>query len=116
MPLVGHINASWTPAARAALERFVSNSSVSGAILSLSKKDRVQTGSRWLYTVYSGERLKPMRTMMEARGYPLLYELDGITVAISDPNSLKDLEAAVIDLGGPGYLLAQPPSSNKAPH
>jgi hypothetical protein len=77
MPKIGHINATWTPAARETIEQFVNNSRISGAVLTLSKKDDAPTGSRWLYTgclytVYSGERIKPMRAAMEARGYPLL--------------------------------------------
>lgn len=107
MPQIGHINATLTPAARETIEQFVSNSKLSGAVLSLAKKDDTPTGSRWLYTVYSGEGIKPMRAAMEARGHPLLYVLDGITVAISNLRNLGELEGTVIDLDGPGYLLVR---------
>ena len=101
------INATWTPDARAALERFVATSRVAGAVLSLAKKDDVAQGARWLYAVYSGERIKPMQAALAKHGVPLLYSLDGITVAISNSNDVKELDGAVIDLDGPGYLLVQ---------
>jgi hypothetical protein len=105
---IGHINATWTAAARAELERFVTASQIAGAVLSLAKKDEVGGGSRWLYAVYSGERIKPMQAAMAKHGYPLLYALDGMTVAVSNSKHLKELDEAIIDLDGPGYLLVRP--------
>jgi hypothetical protein len=107
-PKVGHIDASWTEAARAELERFVSTSRVAGAVLSMARKDDYHGGSRWLYAVYSGDRIKPMQATLAAHGYPLLYALDGVTVAISNSKDVAELEGALIDLDGPGYLLVRP--------
>ena len=104
---VGHIDATWTEAARAELERFVTMSKVAGAVLLLAKKDDLATGSRWLYAVYSGERIKPMQATMAKHGVPLLYSLDGLTVAVSNSNHVRALDRTVIDLDGPGYLLVQ---------
>jgi hypothetical protein len=116
MPKIGHINATWTPAAREAVEHFVNSSKISGAVLSLSKKDDAPSGSRWLYTVYSGERIKPLRAAMEARGHALLYALDGLTVAISSLHNLSELDGTVIDVDEPGYLLAQVAGPAQANH
>ena len=116
MPKIGHINATWTPAARAEIEHFVNSSQISGAVLTLSKKDDAPTGSRWLYTVYSGERIKPMRAAMEARGHALLYALDGLTVAISSLHNLPELDGTVIDVDGPGYLLVRSPTRSRTDH
>ncbi len=55
-PKVSYINGTWTAAARAELDRFVTASKVAGAVLSLAKKDDVAEGARWLYAAYSGER------------------------------------------------------------
>jgi hypothetical protein len=104
---VGQINATWTPEARAELDRFVTTSRVAGAVLSLAKKDDVAGGARWLYAVYSGERIKPMQAALAKHGVPLLYALDGVTVAVSNSNDVKELDSAVIDLDGPGYLLVR---------
>jgi hypothetical protein len=114
MPKLGHINATWTHAAREMIEQFVNSSNISGAVLTLSKKDDGPNGSRWLYTVYSGERIKPMRAAMEARGHALLHSLDGLTVAISSLHNLHELDGAVIDLDGPGYLLVRAPAGPPA--
>ena len=105
---MGHINATWTAAARAELDRFVTTSKVAGAVLSLARKDDVAEGARWLYAVYSGERIKPMQAAMAKHGVPLLYSLDGLTIAVSNSNDVKELDGAVIDLDGPGYLLVRP--------
>jgi hypothetical protein len=108
IPKVGHINGTWTEEARAELDRFVTTSKVAGAVLSLAKKDDVAGGARWLYTVYSGERIKPMQSALAAHGVPLLYSLDGLTVAVSNSNDVKALDGALIDLDAPGYLLVRP--------
>ena len=105
---VGHINGTWTEDARAELDRFVTTSKVAGAVLSLAKKDDVAGGARWLYAVYSGERIKPMQAALAAHGVPLLYALDGLTVAVSNSNDVKELDGTLIDLDAPGYLLVRP--------
>lgn len=105
---VGHINAIWTVAARMELDRFVSTSRVLGAVLSMARKDDYNGGSRWLYAVYSGDRIKPMQAALAAHGYPLLYSLDGLTVAISNSKDVEELQGSIIDLDGPGYLLVRP--------
>jgi hypothetical protein len=107
-PKVGLINATWTEAARAELDRFVNTSRVAGAVLSMARKDDYREGSRWLYAIYSGDRIKPMQATLAAHGYPLLYALDGLTVAISNSKDVVELQGAVIDLDGPGYLLVRP--------
>jgi hypothetical protein len=104
----GQIDATWTAAARAELERFVTTSRVAGAVLSLAKKDDVASGSRWLYAVYSGERIKPLQAAMAKHGHALLYSLDGLTVAVSNASHVKELAGTVIDLDSPGYLLVRP--------
>ena len=111
---VGHINATWTAPARTELDRFVTTSKVAGAVLSLAKKDEVVGGTRWLYAVYSGERIKPMQAALAKHGVPLLYSLDGLTIAISNSNDVKELEGTVIDLDAPGYLLALPEAALSA--
>ena len=103
----GQINATWTPEARTELDRFVATSRVAGAVLSLAKKDDVAEGARWLYAAYSGERIKPMQAALAKHGVPLLYSLDGVTVAVSNSNDVKELDGAVIDLDGPGYLIVR---------
>ncbi len=106
-PKVGHIKGTWTEEARAELDRFVTTSKVAGAVLSLAKKDDLPKGARWLYAVYSGERIKPMQAALAAHGVPLLYSLDGLTVAVSNSNDVKELDGAVIELDAPGYLLVR---------
>ena len=108
VPTIGHINGTWTEAARTELDRFVTASTAVGAVLSLAKKDDLPGGSRWLYAAYSGERIKPMQAALAAHGVPLLYTLDGLIIAVSNSNDAKELDGAVIDLDGPGYLLVRP--------
>ncbi len=114
IPTVGHIKGVWSAAARAELDRFVTTSKVAGAVLSLAKKDDVVGGARWLYALYSGERIKPMQAALAAHGVPLLYSLDGLTVAVSNSTDVKELDGAVIDLDAPGYLLVRPHAAASA--
>jgi hypothetical protein len=107
MPQVGLINATWSPDAREAIERFVQTSRIVG-MLSLAKKDDDGICGRWLYSMYSGERIKSMRQPMEARGHTLLYTLDGMLVAISNATHVRELDGKVLHLDGPGYLIARP--------
>jgi hypothetical protein len=104
---VGRIDATWTEAARTELERFVTMSRVAGAVLSLAKKEDVSAGSRWLYAVYSGERIKPMQAAMAKHGVPLLYSVDGLTIAVSNSKHVTELAGSIIDLDDPGYLLVR---------
>jgi hypothetical protein len=113
MPKVAQINATWTPEARTELERFTQTSKIVG-VLSLAKKDDDGKCGRWLYSMYSGERIKPMRQAMEARGHNLLYTLDGMLVAISNLHHARELEDTVLDSDGPGYLIARPRGSEAA--
>jgi hypothetical protein len=108
IPTVNQINGTWTPAARTEVDRFVTTSRVAGAVLSLAKKEDVVGGSRWLYAVYSGARIRPMQAALAKHGVPLLYSLDGITVAVSNSTDVKELDGALIDLDAPGYLLVRP--------
>jgi len=111
MARIGHINASWTPEARDALERALLHANVAGAVLALFKSDDGGSDAqRWSYTVYPGERMQPLRVAMEARGHALLHALDGLTVAVSNLNDLRDLDGRVLDLDGPGYLFARVPT------
>ena len=114
IPKVNQINGTWTPAARTELDRFVTTSRVAGAVLSLAKKEEVAGGSRWLYAVYSGERIRPMQAALAKHGVPLLYSLDGMTVAVSNSTDVKELDGALIDLDAPGYLLVRPHAAASA--
>jgi hypothetical protein len=107
MPQIGYIHANWTPAARAELERFIVNARLPGAVLSLFKSTDDPAGSRWSYAVLTPERVQALRAPMEARGHTLLYDLDGIAVAISNVAHARELDGQLLDLDGPGYLLAQ---------
>jgi hypothetical protein len=107
MSHVGLINAAWAPEAREEIERFVHTSRIVGA-LSLAKKDDDGICGRWLYSMYSGERIKSLRQAMEARGHTLLYTLDGMLVAISNATHARELDGKVLYADGPGYLIARP--------
>jgi hypothetical protein len=107
MAEIKYIDAAWTPAARADLERFTVNSRVSGAVLSLFKTGDDAEGGRWSFVIVNPERIQALLATLAARKQPLLYELDGLRVAISNPHHAAELDGTVIDLDGPGYLLAR---------
>jgi len=108
MPNIGRIKATWAPGARTEIERFVMNSRVPGAVLSMFKNGEEATGSRWSYTVMPPDRVKALEAAIQGRGHSLLYEIDGITVAISNAAQVKALDGLTLDLLGSGYLVARP--------
>lgn len=107
MPNTGRITATWAEGVRAELEDFVANSRSPGAVLSLFKTADEATATRWSYAVLGSDRVHALAPVMAARGHPLLYALDGLTVAISNINHVHELEGMVLTLDGPGSLLAQ---------
>jgi hypothetical protein len=108
MPHIGRINATWAPSARTEIERFVMSSRVPGAVLSLFRNGEDPTGSRWSYTVMPPDRVKALEAAIEGRGHSLLYDIDGITVAISNAAQVRALDGLTLDLLGSGYLVARP--------
>lgn len=106
---LGQINATFTPSARATLERFLHQANVRGAVLALFKSDGDPELGRWSYAVYGADRVAPLRAAMESRGHILLHALDGLTVAISNVHDARELQGVELDLDGPGYLVARPP-------
>jgi len=107
MPDIGSIDATWTDGARTELERFMVNARAPGAYLSLFKKADVPAASRWSYGVVTLDRVRTLEAIMQTRGHPLLYALDGVTVAISNASHARELDGKVLDYDVPGYLLAR---------
>jgi hypothetical protein len=108
MAEITHIDATWTPTARADLERFIVNSRVPGAVLSLFKSGDDAAGSRWSFAVLNPERIQALSAALAARKHPLLYDLDGLRVAISNPRHASELQGMVVDIDGRGYLTVRP--------
>jgi hypothetical protein len=107
----GRIAAVWAEGARTELEGFVANLRSPGAVLSLFKTGDEAHGARWSYAVLTPERVNALSAAMSARGHPLLYDLDGLTVAISNVNHARELDGMFLTIQGPGHLLARPSSA-----
>lgn len=101
------IDATWTEVARGDVERFIVNSRVPGAVLSLFKSGDEAAGARWSYSVLIPERIQALQAALKSRDYRLLYDLDGVCVAISNSKHAQELNGKVLDLDGPGYLIAK---------
>jgi hypothetical protein len=109
MAQIGRINATWTSGARTELERFMVNARTPGAVPSLFKNAEETDASRWSYGVFTLDRIRALEVALQARGHPLCYQLDGLTVAISNVNHARELEGKVLDDDGPGYLIVRSP-------
>ena len=106
MPAIARIAATWGNGARSELEQFLANTRAPGAVLTLFKTAD-DAGARWSYAVLTSERVRALASAMSAHGHPLLYELDGLTVAISNVKHASDLDGVVLMLDEPGYLVAR---------
>ena len=109
---IGNIDATWTDAARTELDRFMVNARAPGAVPSLFKKTDDPLASRWSYGVLTLDRIRALEAALQTRGFALCYELDGVTVAISNATHARELDGKVLDYDGPGYLVVRP----AAPH
>ena len=107
MAQIGQINATWTSGARTELERFMVNARAPGAVPSLFKNSEEPDASRWSYGVFTLDRIRALEATLQARGHPLRYELDGVTVAISNVNHARELDGKILDYDGPGYLIVR---------
>ena len=105
---IGTIDATWTDAARAELERFMQNARAPGAVPSLFKNADDALASRWSYGVLTLDRVRALEAALQTRGFALCYTLDGVTVAISNASHARELDGKVLDDAGPGYLVVRP--------
>jgi hypothetical protein len=112
MARIGSIDATWTAGARTEIERFLVNARAPGAVPSLFKKSDDAEASRWSYGVLTLDRVRALESAMQPRGHSLRYDLDGITVAISNVNHARELDGKVLDYDGPGYLVARSSSAH----
>lgn len=108
MSTIDHLDATWTEGARTDLERFIVNSRVPGAVLSLFKSADEPAGARWSYSVLIPERIQALQAALASHRHRLLYDVDGLRVAISNSKHAQELNGKVLDLDGPGYLIAKP--------
>lgn len=107
MAEIGQITATWTLSARRELERFMINARAPGAVPSLFKNGDDPEASRWSYGMFTLDRIRALEAALQSRGFPLCYQLDGVTVAISNVKHARELEGKVLDYGGPGYLIVR---------
>lgn len=107
MPQLGRIEATLSSGARRELERFLVQSRMPGAMLTLFKSTDDPSGDRWSYGALTPERLNALRAAMETRGRTLVYALDNLSVAISNTGHAKELDGTLIELDGPGYLVVR---------
>jgi hypothetical protein len=112
MSAIDQIDATWTEGARSDVERFIVNSRVPGAVLSLFKSGDEPAGARWSYSVLIPERIQALQAALASRRHRLLYDLDGVRVAISNSKHAQELNGKVLDLDGPGYLIAKSSTSS----
>jgi hypothetical protein len=71
-------------------------------------KTHDEPDARWAYAVYDADRIEALRANLESRGLRLLYELDGLRVAISNPRHASELDGKVLERASAGHLSALP--------
>jgi len=105
LPGIESIDARWAPKAREVVERALLKAGVAGGVLALFKTHD-ERDARWAYAVYDADRIEALRATLESRGLRLLYELDGLRVAISNARHASELDGKVLDRAAAGYLTA----------
>ena len=98
MSKVERLDVMLTVGARSRLLGFVNSVPDSEAILAFLKwrKDE-DDDEHWGYGTYSARKVAAIAAEVEQRGHTLLFDIDGITVAIPQFHLLSELEEKLID-------------------
>jgi len=104
----GKIDVKFTPAARARLEAFIASIDSPGATICLMK-GRV-SGEHfdwWRYNYYDDWNIPKVTEMLAPLGRPLLYDCDGLTIALPQFQLIPELEGKTLALGENNSLVVR---------
>jgi hypothetical protein len=96
----GVINLKFTPEARARVTAYIAGVDRPGATLCLMKSRlEPEKLEHWMYNAYDDENIPAVERMLSKHDRPLLYECDGLTVAIPQFHLIPELEGRTLALG-----------------
>ena len=95
----GSIDLRFTEEARARMVLFISEVTAPGATLCLMKgRATGETADRWRYSYYDDSNIPAVERMLSEHEQPLLYDCDGLTVAIPQFHLIPELKGRTLGL------------------
>ena len=94
------IDIEFTEAAIERFKEFLSEITDYEPTLVLTKgRWKHEANEHWRYGAYGPDNLEYLEPEFEKLGHSLLYEINGLTVAISQPDKINELLGKTIDIG-----------------
>jgi hypothetical protein len=91
---------AFSPQARAKIDAFLARITEYPPTLCIMKgRTLPETDDKWTYGAYGPDNLKALAPDYERLGKPLLYAVDGLSVAIPQYQLVHELEGKVLELG-----------------
>ena len=66
-----------------------------------------ETEEKWIYGAYGPENIEKLVPEFRSQGHELLYDIDGITVAIYQPHLISELDGKILDSGADRLILIE---------
>ena len=91
---------TFSPQARAKIDAFLARITGYPPTLCIMKgRTLPETDDKWTYGAYGPDNLKALAPDLDRLGKPLLYAVDGLSVAIPQYHLVHELEGKVLELG-----------------
>ena len=104
----GVIDLKFTPEARAAVVSFIGDVDAPGATICLMKgRTTGETVDEWMYNYYDDGNIPKVEEMLREHNQPLLYECDGLTVAIPQFHLVPELTGKMLGLAKRNRLVVK---------
>ena len=106
--MIEKINIEFTENAVIHFNRFLARVVDFKPVLSLYKgRNDSETDDYWGYGVYSIDEIETLGAELKKQGHTLLYEINDMVVAISQPDKIEELKGKIIDIGEQSLVLSE---------
>jgi hypothetical protein len=107
--MAAKLDVTITPEARNRAVTLLANTDVRDPTLCLMKGRTLgESEDRWGWGIYGPDNIKFLKPNLALRGHTLLYELDGLTVAIPQFNFVPELVGKTLGVSDRGLVVSPP--------
>lgn len=102
------LNTKITDRLKEEIANFLDHSDVEAPTLCIMKGSvGEETEEKWIYGAYGPENIEKLVPEFRSQGYELLYDIDGLTVAVYQPRLISELGGKTLDSGGDRLILLE---------
>lgn len=100
MPIPQPLDVTFAPEAKSEMLAFLGRVNDYPPTLTLMKgRVRGDSEDRWTYGAYAPKNIEAIAPQLQEHGYPLLYTIEELTVAIPQPQFISELIGKELALG-----------------